>query len=233
MPFNGTRHGDAMAYVIVATLMRLFSIMTSRGLDTYYDVVQCTDERVTNIHYQTWIAQGWFIYISRAPSKQWGVCDKATIAPQHNFYENESWSLSNSLRMRVFDDTYKRQVNYNTIFTVMHIIFSICIFMASWLSYLVEGYPGLRFLSPNRSLIKAVLLVLVSYQKNQTWFPTGWQHSQWEVKLEHRSGSMEFNSLWLNDAIWHVSGSILAQVVTCCLTTRHYLDQCWYTISKV
>ena len=40
MPFKGTRHGDGVAYVIVATLMRLFSIMTSRGLNTYCDVTQ-------------------------------------------------------------------------------------------------------------------------------------------------------------------------------------------------
>ena len=41
MPFKGTRHGDAVAYVIVATLILLFSIMTSRGLNTYCDVTQC------------------------------------------------------------------------------------------------------------------------------------------------------------------------------------------------
>ena len=33
-------------------------------------------EWVMNIHYQTWIAQGWFINMIRTPSKQWGVCDK-------------------------------------------------------------------------------------------------------------------------------------------------------------
>ena len=41
MPFKGTRHGDAVAYVIVATLIRLFSIVMSRGLNTYCDVTQC------------------------------------------------------------------------------------------------------------------------------------------------------------------------------------------------
>ena len=41
IPFKGTRHGDAVAYVIVATLIRLFSIMTSCGLNTYCDVTQC------------------------------------------------------------------------------------------------------------------------------------------------------------------------------------------------
>ena len=41
MPFKGTRHGDAMAYVIVATLIRLFSIMMLHGLNTYCDVTKC------------------------------------------------------------------------------------------------------------------------------------------------------------------------------------------------
>ena len=44
-----------------------------------------------------------------------------------------------------------------------------------------------------------------------------------------------FNSLWPNDTIWwQGSGSTLAQVMACCLTApRHYLNQCWFTISKV
>ena len=41
MSLKGKRHGDTVAYVIVATLIRLFSIMTSRGLNTYCDVTQC------------------------------------------------------------------------------------------------------------------------------------------------------------------------------------------------
>ena len=43
------------------------------------------------------------------------------------------------------------------------------------------------------------------------------------------------NSLWQSDAIWwHRSGSILAQVMACCLTTpSHYLNQCWFIISEV
>ena len=43
------------------------------------------------------------------------------------------------------------------------------------------------------------------------------------------------NSLWPNDAICrHRSGSILAQVMACCLTApSHYLNQCWLIISKV
>ena len=41
MPLRGTRPGDAVAYVIVATVIRLLSIMMSRGLNTYCDVTQC------------------------------------------------------------------------------------------------------------------------------------------------------------------------------------------------
>ena len=45
----------------------------------------------------------------------------------------------------------------------------------------------------------------------------------------------KFNWLWPNDAIWRQrSGSTLAQVMACCLTApSHYLNQCWFTISKV
>ena len=43
------------------------------------------------------------------------------------------------------------------------------------------------------------------------------------------------NSLWPSDAIWQQrSGSILAQVMACCLTApSHYLNQCWLIISEV
>ena len=46
---------------------------------------------------------------------------------------------------------------------------------------------------------------------------------------------MPVNSLWPNDTIWwHKSGSTLAQVMACCLTTpSHYLNQYWLVISKV
>ena len=44
-----------------------------------------------------------------------------------------------------------------------------------------------------------------------------------------------FNSLWASDAIrWHRTGSTLAQVIPCCLTTPcHHLSQCWLIINKV
>ena len=33
---------------------------------------------------------------------------------------------------------------------------------------------------------------------------------------------------------WHISGSTLDQVLACCLAVpRHYLNQCWYIISKM
>ena len=48
-------------------------------------------------------------------------------------------------------------------------------------------------------------------------------------------GMQKVNSLWPNDTIWwQRSGSTLAQVMACCLmATSHYLNQCWFTISKV
>ena len=44
-----------------------------------------------------------------------------------------------------------------------------------------------------------------------------------------------FNSLWPSDAIWRQrSGSILDQVMACCLMAlSHYLNQCWLIISEV
>ena len=41
--------------------------------------------------------------------------------------------------------------------------------------------------------------------------------------------SWSFNSLWSKDVIWrHRSGSILVQVMSCCLVApSHYLNQCW------
>ena len=43
------------------------------------------------------------------------------------------------------------------------------------------------------------------------------------------------DSLWPSDALWRKrSGSTLAHVMACCLTTpSHYLNQCWLIISKV
>ena len=69
MRFKGTRHGYAVMYVIVATLIRLFSIMTSRDVTTYCDVTQCMNGLWLFIT-KTWIAQGRLINISRTPSKQ-------------------------------------------------------------------------------------------------------------------------------------------------------------------
>ena len=45
----------------------------------------------------------------------------------------------------------------------------------------------------------------------------------------------QLNSLWPSDAIWRQrSGSTLAQVMACCLTApSHYLNLCWFIISKV
>ena len=53
--------------------------------------------------------------------------------------------------------------------------------------------------------------------------------------MGHKKDVWKFNSLRPSDAIWwHRSGSTLAQVMACCLTApRHYLNQCWFIISKV
>ena len=56
------------------------------------------------------------------------------------------------------------------------------------------------------------------------------------VGLSHHCWMCEsFNSLWPSETIWrHKSGSLLAQVMACCLTApSHYLNQCWLIISKV
>ena len=51
---------------------------------------------------------------------------------------------------------------------------------------------------------------------------------------KHQTFYLGLNSLWPSDPIWwHSTGSTLAQVMACCLTTpSHYLDQCWLIISK-
>ena len=59
--------------VIVATLVWLHYDITR-----FEHVLWCNTvhEWVMNIHYQTSIAQGLFIYISRTPSKRWSMSDK-------------------------------------------------------------------------------------------------------------------------------------------------------------
>ena len=77
MSFKGTRHGNGVADVAVAKLLRLW------GTGQHYDVTRfeyvlwrrIIHEWVMNIHYQTWIAQGRFQNMIHTPSKQWGVCD--------------------------------------------------------------------------------------------------------------------------------------------------------------
>ena len=68
------------------------------------------------------------------------------------------------------------------------------------------------------------------------WLDHGWFYS-YPSGLLHWSwcDKMQVNSLGPSDAIWRQrSGSPLAQVMSCCLTTpSHYLNQCWLIISKV
>ena len=75
------------------------------------------------------------------------------------------------------------------------------------------------------------------------------QQVGWASMLQHFKGSAQFspsfqklsisygviNSLWSSDTIWwRISGSILAQVMACCLTApSHYLSQYWFIISRV
>ena len=46
---------------------------------------------------------------------------------------------------------------------------------------------------------------------------------------------LRINSLWPGDAIWQQkTGSILAQVMACCLTaSSHYMNKCGLIISEV
>ena len=46
--------------------------------------------------------------------------------------------------------------------------------------------------------------------------------------------AQRINSLWPSNATWrHRTGSTLFQVMDCCLTPRHYLNQRWLIIGKV
>ena len=63
-----------------------------------------------------------------------------------------------------------------------------------------------------------------------------WQAITWtKVDQDVITRLYWLNSLWPSDAIWrHGSGSILAQVMACCLTApSQYLNQCWLIISKI
>ena len=64
------------------------------------------------------------------------------------------------------------------------------------------------------------------------WWPSVGRLGESEMGITHTIHESGFvNSLWPGDVIWwHRSGSILAQVMTCCLTVpSHYLNQCWLT----
>ena len=78
----------------------------------------------------------------------------------------------------------------------------------------------------------------LSKQSGGWWFETPycclWRHCN---ASEHLSvhNEHQLNSLKPSDLIWrNSSGSILAQVMACCLTApSHYLNQSWLIISKV
>ena len=70
-------------------------------------------------------------------------------------------------------------------------------------------------------------------QMKNVWTPHN-ERDQWR-KRKNVLIKNWMNSLWPNDAIWQQrSGSTLARVMPCCLTApTHYLNQCWFTISKI
>ena len=119
--------------------------------------------------------------------------------------------------------------------------------------------PSFAYVSVNRVSIGSDngLSPIRSHCLNQCWIIINWtlrNKLQWNFNQNtkfciHENASENIvcemaailsrgrwvNSLRPNDAIWqHRSGSTLAQVMACCLTTpSHYLNQCWLIISKV
>ena len=78
------------------------------------------------------------------------------------------------------------------------------------------------------------------YKISITLNPLHWNAATviWKLVLDDQSMVSYqgwINSLWPTDTIWRLrTGSILAQVMACCLTAPiHYLNQCWLIISKV
>ena len=70
----------------MVTVWRTVLLLSCYNCDSthqHYDVTQfeyvlwrhTMHERVMNIHYKTWIAQGRFTNMILTPSKRWGVCD--------------------------------------------------------------------------------------------------------------------------------------------------------------
>ena len=84
----------------------------------------------------------------------------------------------------------------------------------------------------------AMLHALYSIFSSPKWGPLLAKVHRLNKTVTDRSPSCQedgLNALWPSDAIWrHTSGSILAQVMACCLTApSHYLNQCWLIISGV
>ena len=89
-----------------------------------------------------------------------------------------------------------------------------------------------------------IMVILVSgngcRHQAMTWI--NYNYFNWTTRTEN---SVKFeanlplwsclNSSWSSDATrWHRSGSILAQIMSCCLkATSHYLAKCWLFISGV
>ena len=79
-------------------------------------------------------------------------------------------------------------------------------------------------------------------ESTNVWYTGNWQrdldayHLAESTNVGEKSNWMKhFNSLWPSDAIRRQkTESTLAQVMACCLMApSHYLNQCWFIISKV
>ena len=83
------------------------------------------------------------------------------------------------------------------------------------------------------------LIKMINFSQTAFFTLFSWNENCWISMLITLDAELSYNSfinsLWPDDAIWwHRSGSTLAQVMACCLTTpSHYLNQCWLIISKV
>ena len=93
---------------------------------------------------------------------------------------------------------------------------------------------GMCTANPNHN--EAALYKVSIVRKGLNWIGIwGWYHLTQSPPFSRPRGSINVNSLRPSDTIRrHRSGSTLAQVMACCLTTTsHYLNQCWLIISKV
>ena len=116
----------------------------------------------------------------------------------------------------------RKSINF-TRQNVIHFSCNICI-VIDWNDRCHLGIPSVLIpeLSKNNKIIDIMSSV----------------HRHWKSLINNKIFNKiceQINTLWPSDTICqHRSGSILAQVMACCLMARsHYLNQCWFIISKV